>query len=336
MQDIAIQEDFFQGAISIEKGDGFLKPWRLPFDQLELFASPDDTLVTRSEHASGVRLRFETDSTTAGLSFLPLTCDTEDQVRVLDATVDGEIVCSKSVSLGDDSVLFDTLPEGKKVVELWLPHDTPIALTSMILDDHASYGAAADDRLKWVTYGSSLTHCRLANGSSRIWAAIVARRKKLNLTSLGYGGNCCLEPMVAMMIRDLPADLITLKLGINCIGGALSPRTFKAAVIGLVQIIREKHIDTPIALISPIGYPPNETTPNLLAHTIEGMRDDVADAHARLTAQGDTNLQYFNGLDLFNVDEIAQYTEDECHPNGDGIELMGEHFIDRILPKLPI
>jgi lysophospholipase L1-like esterase len=311
MQDIAIQEDFFQGAISIEKGDGFLKPWRLPFDQLELFASPDDTLVTRSEHASGVRLRFETDSTTAGLSFLPLTCDTEDQVRVLDATVDGEIVCSKSVSLGDDSVLFDTLPEGKKVVELWLPHDTPIALTSMILDDHASYGAAADDRLKWVTYGSSLTHCRLANGSSRIWAAIVARRKKLNLTSLGYGGNCC-------------------------IGGALSPRTFKAAVIGLVQIIREKHIDTPIALISPIGYPPNETTPNLLAHTIEGMRDDVADAHARLTAQGDTNLQYFNGLDLFNVDEIAQYTEDECHPNGDGIELMGEHFIDRILPKLPI
>ena len=48
--------------------------------------------------------------------------------------------------------------------------------------------------------------------------------------------------------------------------------------------------------------------------------------------RGDENIHYFNGLDMFNLDEIAAYTQDQCHPNGDGIELQGEHFLERILP----
>ena len=222
------------------------------------------------------------------------------------------------------------------MAEVWLPHTSPIEVTGLAVSPGRSCEPAADARPKWITYGSSLTHCRRAHSPARTWPAIVARRRRWHLTSLGFGGNCCLEPMLGIAIRDLPADFISLKLGINCINnGALSARTFKAAVIGLVQIIRERHPDTPLALISPIGFPPHETRPNLVGYTIGGMRDDIEDACDRLSRRGDGNLYHFNGLELFSLDEIAQYAEDQCHPDADGIELMAEHFLQRGTARIP-
>jgi hypothetical protein len=331
-----VDESMFHGAVSVEQGDGWLRPWRLPFDRLDLFVAPEDSLANRACHSSGVRLRFETDSTRVGIEVQPMASEPGEPANRLDLTIDGELIDSLEVADRSTCVTFDGLKHGAKIVDVWLPQGGPIKVTGIVLDDDASCRTAEDSNPKWVTYGSSLTHCCAAHSPARTWPAIVARRKGFNLTSLGYGGNCCLEPMVAMMIRDLPADFISLKLGINCIGGALSPRTFAAAVTGLVQIIREKKPSTPIALISPIGYPPNETEPNVVGHTIEQMRHDIRDVHARLVARGDGNLHHFNGLDVFNLDEIARYAEDQCHPDGDGIEVMAENFIQRVIAKMPL
>ena len=68
--------------------------------------------------------------------------------------------------------------------------------------------------------------------------------------------------MVGRMIRDLPADLIGLKLGINMMSGSCNDRTFRAAAIGLIQTIRDGHADTPMAVVSPIYNAPREQTPN--------------------------------------------------------------------------
>ena len=162
----------------------------------------------------------------------------------------------------------------------------------------------------------------------------MARRFDLNLLSLGFGGDCHLDPMVAMLIRDLPADYISLKLGINTVGGTVAARTYPALVTAAVQIIREKHPHTPLALISPIGYPPNETKPNVVGYTIEGMRRDMEAVQRRFVARGDMRLYYVNGLDLFGLDDIATYTQDQCHPNAEGIDLQAERFCDKVMPLL--
>ena len=336
MQRVELTETFFAGAVSVERGDGWLRPWRLPCDRLDLFIAPGDSLVGRAREASGCRLRFETDATAVRLGFLPLPSEPVNPTHVLDLTVDGRITATAEVPRNGTEAVFDGLPAGSKVAEIWLPHDSGIDLRGLEVSDRATCRPAPDSRPKWVTYGSSLTHCRRAHGSARTWPAIVARRLRLNLTSLGYGGNCCLEPMVGIMIRGLPADVITLKLGINCAGGALAPRTFPAAVMGLVQIIREKQPQTPICLVSPIGYPPNETTPNVVGNTIRQMRTDIDEVHRRLVSRGDQNLHYVNGLEVFSEVEIAEYTQDQCHPNGDGIELMAEHFLENVMSRLPL
>ena len=333
MRDNPLQPEFFQGHLSLERGDGWVKPWRLPHDRRALFPSPDDALMAKAENASGVRLRFATASGTLALRFLPLDEGPPAGGRehyCFDATVDGELAATAAALPGAEEAVLRGLPEGDKVVEVWLPQEIPVSLRGLA-SDGAPCTAAADERPRWITYGSSLTHCTRAHGPARIWPAIVARRNGLHLTSLGFGGQCHLDAQVGMVIAGQPADLITLKLGINCMPGAsFNARTFPAAVIGLVGIIRAAHPDIPVGLVSPIGYPPHETRPNAVGYSISDMREAIADAGDRLAAMGDRNLYCFDGLDLFGLELIARYAEDECHPDADGIEVMGDNF-DRVV-----
>jgi len=106
---------------------------------------------------------------------------------------------------------------------------------------------------------------------------------------------------------------------------------FLPAVIGLVRIIRERHPETPITLISPIAYPPNETAPNVVNVTMGSMRADVESAFTRLVDAGDAHLRYVNGLALFDEALLAQYADDQCHPGPDGQQVMAERFMRLVL-----
>ena len=83
-----------------------------------------------------------------------------------------------------------------------------------------------------------------------------------------------------------------------------------------------------------MGYPPHETEPNAVGYTIQGMRHDMEDVHRRLTDLGDDWLIYVNGLEVFDLDLIARYTEDQCHPNGDGTEVQADHFDRAVMERL--
>lgn len=330
MQTLAPTEDLFEGAVSFERGDGWIKPWRLPLDQLRLFP-PDDGIVPHAETAAGVRLRFAVECPTVGLAVVATS-----EPRIFDLTLDGKLVASAAAGAGQDTVLFPDLPAERKIVELWLPNVHPVAVRSLLIDDGAYVEAVPDDRPRWITYGSSISHCGAARSPARTWPAIVARLHNLNLTCLGYGGNCHLDPMVAMMIRELPADVISLKVGINIQGGlSLSPRTFRPALIGFIRIIRQKHPHTPIAVISPIISPPREQTPNALGLSLQAMREEIQDALQRLADCGDENLHYFSGLDVLGED-LVEYLPDDVHPNADGYEILGRNIADLVFKNIPL
>ena len=109
-------------------------------------------------------------------------------------------------------------------------------------------------------------------------------------------------------------------------------RTFRPAVIGFVHIVREKHPDTPLVVISPIFSPPRETTPNAAESTLTQMRVEVVEAVDAMQDRGDTNLHYVNGLDLFGPD-LAHLLPDDLHPNAEGYKVMGQNFVDRVVQR---
>lgn len=332
---IAADESWFHGAISLERVGEGIQPWRLPYKQKRLFPSPNEALVRFASRAAGVRLRLRTEADSLVLQLLAEAAPEGDAEvsRRFDLVVDNELLDSVLLEEGSTEVNFSGLPAGK-VFELWLPQFVWVQIKGITLPDGATLTAAPDDRKRWLTYGSSITHCRAAHSPARTWPATVARRHNLNLTCFGYGGQCHLEPMLARVIRDLPLGVISLKLGINVQGASsLSPRTFRSAVIGFIQIIREKHPTTPIGLISPIISPPRETTDNAVGLSLTKMRDELHDAVSRLQEYGDLNLHYFDGLKMFGEADTS-YLPDELHPNGDGYELLGQRIAEKVLPAL--
>ena len=319
----------WQGAISFNDTADWRMPWRIPYEQIALF--PPDALRERAAMPAGVRISCHTDSEFIAGQIEPCAATEEDSISI-DLYCDGEFL--ESVPLeGQTGFSFDGLPSGEKLLELWLPQHTEFRLRGLEVSDGAAVRPYEDTRPKWLTYGSSITHCRAAASPSFTWPAIAARKHGLNLTCLGYGGNCHLEPMVARMIRELPADFLSMKVGINIYGSeSLSPRTFQAAIIGFVNIVREKHPDTPFVVISSIFSPGRETTTNAVGFTLADMRQEAAEAVDAMRSRGDTNLHYVSGLELFGAD-LAHMLPDALHPDAEGYKIMGRNFVDRVASK---
>ena len=316
----------WQGAISFNDTDQWRMPWRIPFDERVLF--PPDALRDRAAMPAGVRISCNSDTRAVAGSVEPAV-----ESSGIDLYCDSEFQGSAPLE-GRSSFRFDGLPAGEKLLELWLPQHGEFRLRGLEFSDGASISPYEDSRPKWVTYGSSITHCRTAESPSFTWPAVAARKQGLNLTCLGYGGNCHLEPMIARLVRELPADFLSMKVGINVHNsGSLNTRTFMPAIIGFVHIVREKHPDTPFAVVSPIFSPPRETTPNAVGFTLVEMRLQVEEAVQAMRDWGDTNLHYIDGLDIFGPD-LAHLLPDELHPDAEGYKVMGQNFVDRVAGKL--
>lgn len=338
MRTVTIDASFVQGALSVESTPHGLKPWRLPHAKRHVFISPNEGLMGRAACASGVRLRFETDAASVALRFRPLPdpgTGIPDR-HCFDAVINGRIVQVVRCGGGVSEAVFDAIGTGRRTVELWLPPSCPVTLTELAVPDGVAVEPVPDPRPLWVTWGSSLTHCVRGGSAAQTWPATVARRHGLNLVNLGFGGECCLDPSVAMVIRDLPARYITMKLGINTINRGMIGRLYFALVAAAVALVREGHPRTPVVLISPIAYPPRETQPNPMGYTMADMRRDMAAVHSRFVEAGDRNLHYIDGLRLFSTEENLRYTADQCHPNAEGIDLMAEHFSEHVMPCLPM
>lgn len=298
-------------------------PWRIPFEDKNLFA---DELVERAAMPAGVRLRFRSNS-----SLVHGYCDPIPERSPIDLVVDGKFVGSAETA-DRSEFRFEGLGDGSKLFELWLPQFGEFRFRGMMLSDGALVAEPDNEsNTRWITYGSSITQCRDAASPTRTWPSIVARKRKYDLTCLGFGGQCHLDPMVARVIRDSDVDLISLCLGINIYGGAsLSSRTFKPGILGFVKIIRERHVTTPIVLMSPIYSPGREDTPNEVGFTLQQMRAEVYMAAKTLRSHGDENIHYINGLDVFSS-EHAHLLPDDLHPNSEGYGLMAGSLIN-LLP----
>lgn len=318
---------FWHGHISLEQTEEYTRPWRIPFAQKALF-HPD--LAERASTQAGIRCVALSDTRNISGRLLAFEAN-----QKLDLYVDGVLFGTANLA-AKDSFAFNDLPAGEKLLELWLPQRGDFALQQLEIDEDASFKPYQDNRPRWVTYGSSITHCREAASPSFTWPAVVARAYDFNHVNLGFGGQDHLDALMACIIRDMPADYISFGAGINiCGGSSMNARTFGSSVIGFARIIREKHPYTPMAIMSPIyckGYDDSNNT-NLVGMTLPGYRQAVHDAVEALKSYGDENVFYVDGLELLNRD-MELFTADEVHPTADGYKKMGENFLRVVAPRL--
>ncbi len=358
----------FVGALDLDAtATGGIIPRRLPaWTRPQI---PDLFMDVMVQMPSGVRIRFTTDATAIELDvMLTLIRIGANPLRpaVFDLVVDGALVAQRPTTEGNvigivgpgdadvtfevgqpTTIRFDELPAGTKAVELWLAQGTGVEVRGLRVDDGASVEPApAASGRRWIHYGSSISHCFEAASPTGTWPAVAAREAGVDLRSLGLAGQCMLDQFVARTIRDEPADVISLKLGINIVNGdTMRQRTFAPAVHGFLDTIRDGHPDTPILVVSPIWCPSAEDRPGPTVEGPGGRYVTVAGAEeirtTCLTLQriratlaaivdvrrglGDGNLHYLDGLQLFGEADAADLPDD-LHPNAAGYVRMGERF----------
>ncbi|MDF2921939.1 MAG: family lipase [Paenibacillaceae bacterium] len=312
----------FEGSISVERLGELVRPWRIPCEQGDFF--PELYMEGRGASCSGVRLVFATDAERAALEL----ADVREGMR-MDLYCGGRMVETMEAQEGQTRFPLE-LGRGYKQVAIWLDQRYQASVRGIWADERSRVRRLDNTQKKWIHYGSSISQAGSAQSPSMIWAAIAAREAGLNLTNLGFGGRCILAPMMGRLIRDLPCDLITLKLGINVHGGRLGELTYTANAIGLIALIREKHPDTPLLVISPVfGTYREEDRVIERGLTLQEMRTELEQVVQTFRRHGDRHMDYLSGLDLFGEAE-ADLLPDGLHPNA----LAQPLIASRILPHL--
>jgi len=249
---------------------------------------------------------------------------------------------------GQDSIAEFNLPVSlaPRIVKIWLPQNCLVELID--LNVNADWDVAPGSvQPKWIHYGSSISHCEDAASPIGVWPVAVARQLGLDVYNLGLSGCANLEQFAARTIRDLPADLVSLKVGINIVNGANhTATTFAPAVHGFLDTIRDGHPTAKILVISPICCPAHENNPGPSSTNADGMiqGQEFSKDHAwigeltlssirtilseivRKRFESDPNIFYLDGLKLFNEIE-AQSLPDGIHPDADGYLKIAENFV---------
>jgi hypothetical protein len=364
-----------RGAVRIERTARGLLPRRATEEAFRRI--PDDFMRASVGQSAGIRLAFRTAATrlelrVSGMKMTELP-DTPMPEGWYDVTRDGEIVASAASMVGprfvfsferpdafrvdgpDDVLAFD-LPGGDAEYELWLPYTDEVELLGLSADALV-LPATASDRPRWLHHGSSISHGYIASRTTNTWPVIAARGLGFDLTSVAYSGNALLDQLTARTIRDTPADLISLKLGINVVNGDhMRRRVFRSAVHGFLDTIRDGHPATPILVISPIHCPPVERVPGptyavpdrtplwVESHgraeelaegklSLEVIRDELR-AIVDLRREWDAALGYFDGSELYGAEDNARMPlPDNLHPADDVNALLAERFTN--LAKWP-
>lgn len=364
-----VEPAFVRGAIDLEHTARGILPHRLPAWAREQF--PDPGLAMAEAQTSGVRVAFRTRATTVELETVPTRMAyvgaPPRPAGVYDLLVDGQLAGRASVTGGNVHTVdmaagtavttagpagvarFTGLSDAVKDVEIWLPHTETTELIALRTDAPVE-AAPADGRRVWLHHGSSISHGSNAERPRSTWPALAAARGGVELINLGFGGNALLDPFVARVMRDTPADLISVKIGINLVNTDLMRlRAFTPAVHGFLDTIREGHPDTPLLVVSPVLCPLQEDTPGPLAAEFDGQRlrfratGDPADVAAgrltltvireelsRITARraaGDPHLHHLDGRALYGEADFAELPlPDDLHPDPAGHRRIGERF----------
>ncbi|ATO42174.1 hypothetical protein BA20089_08670 [Bifidobacterium asteroides DSM 20089] len=273
-------------------------------------------------------------------------CSVEPKVNIVERIPRDGRTCERHVYSNGSVLRFPGLGAGEKIVTIWFPQTVIVDLIGI-----SGMGSENGDikeikpapykkEIRWLHYGSSISHCHLLRDPTSAWPSLVAKQVGLDLTNLGYSGQCMLDQYVARAIAQTACDIMTITAGVNITGErSMNQRTFIPAVHGFLDIIRQVQPNVPIVLFSSILWPGSDDIPGpsdvkllddgrMQCYCYGDRKDAEIGAltlrQSRLDLQyvveqrskTDSNLYYFDGLTLFGNQDAGKYhLVDGLHPD---------------------
>lgn len=174
-----------------------------------------------------------------------------------------------------------------------------------------------------VYYGSSITQGGCASRPGNSYQGILSRRLNTEHINLGFSGSGRAEKEMVAYLSSLDMSVFVCDYDYNC----LSPEHLWQTHLPLYRAVREAHPELPIILIS---APTVLKEPEQFAE----RRAAVRATYDTALAEGDKNVYYIDGAELFAGDCWDSCTVDGVHPNDFGFYRMAMRIEKTLKPLL--
>jgi len=235
----------------------------------------------------------------------------------------------------------DLMVNSEKLKKLWkeknLPFDSsltriifPHLITLKIIDIEGKFTLPEKNQtpaIKYLAYGSSITHGSAALRPSGSYAMRTAQLLGVDLINLGFGGGAHLEKEMADYIAERNDwDFTTLEMGINMVGG-FEVDEFQKRVEYFIPKIAEKNPDKWIFCIDIFTF--NGDFFDDYKGKEKKFREIVKNTVENLNME---KVVHISGKDILkSVDGLAV---DLVHPSPSGMEEIARNLSDIIKSKI--
>ncbi|MEE0945773.1 MAG: SGNH/GDSL hydrolase family protein [Acutalibacteraceae bacterium] len=292
------------------------------FDRL-----PENFPILRGfrDNSTGVRVRFVTDSPVVAIR---CTLQNRGKPTVLSPSAIGGFDLYKRKDDGSEvfagafrppenslDIGYEGLIEvsGKNCYTVNLPlwshtHSLYIGLkVGSVIEEAPSYNYGGKPV---VFYGSSITHGASASRPGNTYCAMIAQKLGVDHINLGFSGNAKGEQAIADYIANLDMSVFVLDYHHN----AYDLELLKNTHYNFYKTVRDKNPQLPIILVSA------PTTQK--SQWVTGGVKIIKDTLKRAKKEGDQNVYFVNGSNLFTGEYKESCTSDGCHPNDLGFYKM--------------
>nr|BAJ05896.1 putative lipase [Streptomyces sp. SANK 60405] len=263
MKSLTCGEEFrFNGVVSLQQGENWLAPWRVPFDEARLYFPEGG--IGRAAMPSGVSIALVTDAAHIEMDYLCSRCPdniielAEDvqQLESVDVVVNGRRLGRHALSaLKTQKTLRLDLGDaggGSRLVEIWLPLYAQFRLIDLRVEESANASSPVPNPRRWVHYGGSLSQGMGADSPLTNYVQSSRWRTDLDLVSVARGKGTHMEPLFADLIAGLRPRYVTMAVGgMIYLTGSLNQYTYLTNLLGFVKRIIDAVPDCEVVVIVP-------------------------------------------------------------------------------------
>jgi lysophospholipase L1-like esterase len=153
----------------------------------------------------------------------------------------------------------------------------------------------------------------------------------IDVINLGFAGNGWGEPEVAGLAGEIGASLFVLDYAANC-----DPARLRKTLPGFVRVLRQRHPETPILLVSCLAFSQYGFVADTRA-ALESKRNIMLEFYSAQRKRGEKNIHFADGFGLlpFGSDNALV---DGVHPTNHGYAVISQRLapiIEQILMHSP-